>query len=446
MTFADLNLNTPLLNAINDLGLTTPTPIQQNAFSVIMSGKDVVGIAQTGTGKTFAYLLPLLRQLTFSKERDARILVLVPTRELVVQVVSEIEKLTKYMTVRVEGVYGGTNINTQKTRVAEGLDILVATPGRLMDLALTKVLKLKSIKHFVIDEVDEMLNLGFRAQLTTVLDLLPAKRQNLMFSATMTEEVNDIIQDFFNAPVAVEPVRAGTPLERISQVAYEVPNFYTKLNLLDHLLNDNVEMSKVLIFGPSKRTADIIHTHLETEFPGEFEVIHSNKSQNFRLQAVEDFQSGKLRGLIATDLLARGIDVDDVTHVVNMDTPNEAETFIHRIGRTGRADRGGAALLFFTPTEIPAVEAIEELMNQKIPREAIPPTIPISTMLLEDERPPTGEKNYLPPVVSKTGKAYHEKSDNRKKVNKGNKGINAKRAKYKKPITRGDKGVNRRKK
>jgi superfamily II DNA/RNA helicase len=236
LVFEDLNLNTPLLNALSDLGLTEPTLIQQKVFSVVMSGRDVVGIAQTGTGKTFAYLLPILRQMSFSKQKEPRVLVVVPTRELVVQLVGEVKKLTTYINVRVEGVYGGTNINTQKLLVMNGVDILIATPGRLVHLAMSGYLNLKYVKQFVIDEMDEMLSLGFRAQLTSILDLLPTRRQSLLFSATMSEDVDDLIKTFFQGPVLVEAVRAGTPLERIQQQMYMVPNFYTKLNLLEHIL------------------------------------------------------------------------------------------------------------------------------------------------------------------------------------------------------------------
>ena len=199
-TFEALGLPTPLLNALKDMGFTHPTPIHQKAFSVVLSGRDVIGIAQTGTGKTFAYLLPILRQLKFSKDKDPRVLIIVPTRELVIQMVSEIEKLSAYMDLRIAGVYGGTNINTQAKTVALGLDILVATPGRLLDLVFIRALQLKSVRQLVIDEVDEILNLGFRSQLNSLLDMLPKKKQNLLFSATMTEDVDDMIQIFFNGP------------------------------------------------------------------------------------------------------------------------------------------------------------------------------------------------------------------------------------------------------
>jgi ATP-dependent RNA helicase RhlE len=441
MHFSDLNLSKQLLSALADLGLEQPTPIQERAFPIIMSGRDVVGVAQTGTGKTFAYLLPILRLLPFSKDKEPRVLILVPTRELVVQVVEEIKKLATYMTIRVEGVYGGTNINTQKNLVMGGLDILVGTPGRVMDLALTHVLNLKYVKHFVLDEVDEMLNQGFRVQLLTILELLSKKRQNLMFSATMTEDVDKIIQDFFNSPVPVEPVRAGTPLARIKQSAYPAENFYTKVNLLEHLLANDPTMKRVLIFTGSKRQADIVHTALEAEFPREFEVIHSNKSQNFRLQAVEQMKAGDVRGLIATDLLARGIDVYDITHVINMDTPSDPETYIHRIGRTGRAEAEGEALVFVTEAESEALLAIEVLMEKEIPVLPWPEEVSVSSKLLEEEKPQDGNINYLPKLVKKSGGgAFHKKLAKNVKVNRGNKGINLKLAKYKKPITRGDKG------
>ena len=197
ITFRDLNLNTPLYNALDDLGFVSPTPIQQESFSIVSSGRDVVGIAQTGTGKTFAYMLPILKTLKFSTQENPRVLILVPTRELVVQVVDEIEKIAKYVNVRVLGVYGGTNINTQKQAVAAGQDIIVATPGRLFDLAVSRVLQLKSIQKLVIDEVDVMLDLGFRHQLLNIFDILPERRQNIMFSATMTEDVDELITDFF---------------------------------------------------------------------------------------------------------------------------------------------------------------------------------------------------------------------------------------------------------
>jgi ATP-dependent RNA helicase RhlE len=428
------------LSALRDLGLTQPTPIQEKAFPVVMSGRDVVGIAQTGTGKTFAYLLPILRQLTFSKQKDPRVLILVPTRELAIQVAGEIEKLTTYMSVRTMAVYGGVNINTQKLAMQDGLDILVGTPGRVLDMVLSRFLLLSSVRQLVIDEVDEMLNLGFRVQITGLLDRLPARRQNLLFSATMTDEVDDLVETFFNGPVAVEVTRMGAPLEKIRQVAYNVPNFYTKLNLLEYLLASDETISKTLIFCPSKRLADVVQERLETAFPGQFGVIHSNKSQNFRINSVKKFDEGRLRGLITTDLLARGLDVTDVTHVINLNTPDTPEAYIHRIGRTGRADTEGAAITFITDAERQYQTAIEALMGKEIPIHPLPEDLDISMDLIPEELPSTPMVNYLPqPTLKHSQGAFHEKKDKNKKVNLGNRRINAKKQKYKKPIKKGGK-------
>ena len=393
MTFKDLNLNTPLYNALDDLGFTTPTPIQEESFSVVASGKDVVGIAQTCTGKTLAYMLPILRNLKFSKQDNPRVLVLVPTRELVVQVVSEIEKFSKYINNRVLGVYGGTNINTQKQAVAQGQDIIVATPGRLYDLAVSRVLQLKSIQKLVIDEVDVMLDLGFRHQLMNIFDILPQRRQNIMFSATMTKDVDDLITDFFTSPAKISIAVSGTPLENIKQERYDVPNFYTKVNLLEHLLHDKDTFSRVLIFVAYKKMADRLFDKLEELFPGQSCVIHSNKTQNYRLRSIEQFREGENRLLVATDVMARGLDIEGVSHVINFDTPDYPENYMHRIGRTGRAEQQGHTILLSTEKEQESLKRIEELMQMKIETLSIPERVAISTELIEEERPQIRERN-----------------------------------------------------
>lgn len=448
MTFQDLNLNTPLHNALDDLGFTIPTPIQEQAFNVVSSGKDVVGIAQTGTGKTFAYMLPILKNLKFSTQENPRVLVLVPTRELVVQVVDEIEKLSKYINNRVLGVYGGTNINTQKQAIAEGIDILVATPGRLYDLALIRVLQLKSIQKLVIDEVDVMLDLGFRHQLINIFDILPEKKQNIMFSATMTQDVDLLINDFFKNPERVSIAISGTPLENISQQRYNVPNFYTKVNLLTHLLQDEERFNKVLIFVAFKRMADRLFDQLDERFHDELCVIHSNKTQNYRLRSIEQFRNGENRILIATDVMARGLDIDNISHVINFDTPDFPENYMHRIGRTGRAEREGEALVFTTKKDQDAIENIELLMKMTIPVIEIPEVVEISTELIEEERPQIKEHNN--PTKRKEedapGPAFHERSEKNSKENLGGSYKFKIAAKYKKPKTRGDKNYNKRNK
>lgn len=419
MFFSDLNLNKPLLNALDDLGLKQPTTIQGKAFPVAMSGKDLVGIAQTGTGKTLAYLLPCLRQWQFSKEKHPQILVIVPTRELVVQVVEEVKKLTTYMNVVTLGVYGGANMKPQMMAIEQGLDVLVATPGRLLDLALSGSLKLKSIKKLVIDEVDEMLSLGFRPQLIRVLDLLPVKRQNLMFSATMTEDVEVLVNDFFNTPEIVEAAPTGTPLDNINQSAYQVPNFNTKANLLEMLLMDKNEFTKVLVFMDSKALADKLYERLIEGFQDEMGIIHSNKAQNNRFETVNRFKSGEYRILIATDIIARGLDISEVSHVFNFDMPEEPETYMHRIGRTGRAEQKGQAIAFISEKEVEEHEAIEELMNMEIPILELPEGLVFSDVLIEEEKPQVVMKNLTARLVKRdeTNAAFHEKLAKNKKVN-----------------------------
>lgn len=441
MTFSDLNLNTPLLEALDDLGYQTPTSIQQKVFSVIMSGRDVCGIAQTGTGKTFAYLLPCLRQLTYAKNRVPQMLIIVPTRELVAQVVNSAKELTTHMTIRTIGVYGGVNINTQRLEVEQGMDILVATPGRLYDLVLQGSLRLSSIKKLVIDEVDEMLNLGFRTQLRNILDLLPAKRQNLMFSATITEEVETLMSTYFNNPVMIEAAPTGTPVESIDQQAYEVPNFNTKTNLLEYLLTHDPAMTKVLVFVSTKQLADQLYEQLAEKFPGKTGVIHSNKDQNNRFNTVAKFKTGEYNTVIATDIIARGLDVAEVTHVINFDMPEVPENYIHRIGRTGRADRKGIAISFVTPKDSDQRTAIETLMKIPIPTVPLPGTVEISTILTEDEKP-TPYTKVIPLNIPKpgfSGGAFHEKLEKNKKVNVVIRHADRMQKKYGKPKTRGAK-------
>jgi ATP-dependent RNA helicase RhlE len=441
MTFQQLNLNTALYSALDDLGYTTPTTIQHKVFPIAMSGKDVCGIAQTGTGKTIAYLLPCLRQWTFDKNKHPQILVVVPTRELVVQVVETVKLLSVYMSLDVVGVYGGVNINTQQLEVEKGADILVATPGRFFDLAMNGAFKTKYIKKLVIDEVDEMMNLGFRTQLRNIMDLLPPKRQNLLFSATITEEVESLMETYFNAPVRVEAAPTGTPLENIEQSRFDVPNFYTKVNLLERMLEQDASMTKVLVFTATKKLADQLFESLEQRFAGSMGIIHSNKEQNHRFNTVNKFKDGTYRFIIATDIVARGIDIAEVTHVVNFDTPDVPENYIHRIGRTGRFDKKGIAISFTTEKELPFIMAIEQLMQYAIPVNELPIDLSISDELTEDEKPKVYMKEpYVKPKKkSDAGPAFHEKKAKNQKTNVKVRRKDAMKKKYGKPIKRGAK-------
>ena len=446
-SFENLKLSKQLLNAVADLGFDIPTDVQKEAFPIIRSGKNVVGISQTGTGKTLAYMLPILQDLKFSKQVTPRVLILVPTRELVLQLVEQIGTYAEYMSIRVLGVYGGTNINTQKKYVSQGTDILVATPGRLFDLAVSGVLRLKSVNKLVIDEVDVMLDLGFRYQLKNIFELLPQRRQNIMFSATMTEEVNALIHDYFITPVKISIAVSGTPLENIAQECYQVQNFNTKINLLSHLLENKDEYKKVLVFMYSKKNADSLYETLEEKYGTEMGVVHSNKSQNYRIRSIKQFNEGTNRILITTDVMARGLDLDKITHVINFDTPGFPENYMHRIGRTGRAEEQGKSILFYTEKEEKSKEAIESLMSLKIPITDFPEEVKISNELTAEERPVIKGKQiqHRIPDRDTKGAAFHEKKEKNKKTNQGGSYLR-KMKKHKRPITKGDKNFNRRRK
>ena len=435
MEFTDLNLTKPLSNALADLSLTKPTAIQSKVFSTIMSGKDVVGIAQTGTGKTFAYLLPVLRMWKFSESLHAQVLIVVPTRELVAQVVEAAESLSTYINIRIKGVYGGTNIKTQKAVIHDGVDIVVGTPGRLADLMTDGVLKTKFLKQVIIDEVDEMLNLGFRTQLRWIINYLPERRQHLMFSATLTEEVELVIQEFTDYYEKIETAPSGAPLEHIAQSGYRIENFNSKINLLRALLDDEA-FKKVLVFAKTKKFADAIYEVLQPDMQDSIGIIHSSKSQNNRFETVSRFQEGSCRCLIATDIIARGLDVSMVSHVINFELTDTPEKYIHRIGRTGRSEAKGVAISFISESDLTYLEEVQQLMNQEIEIKALPTDVELSDELIALEKP----IEHVPYNVHKikitepSGPAFHEKLEKNKKVNRKIRRAEAMKLKYGKPI------------
>lgn len=418
-TFAEFGLPEKILDVLADLELFVPTPIQEKSFKPILSGRDIMGIAQTGTGKTLAYILPVLKQWKYNKNGNPTVLVLVPTRELVVQVTEILEKLTKNITARVIGVYGGKNINTQKLLFNDGCDILVGTPGRVMDLAIDNAISLKEVQKLIIDEFDEMLNLGFRPQLTHIFEMMREKRQNILFSATMTEAVDDMLEEYFASPIEISLAKSGTPLEKIEQTGYKVENFNTKINLLKHLLETENGLSKVLIFNNNKRHADLLFTKIDELFPGQFDVIHSNKSQNYRLKAMKSFENEVIRGLITTDVMARGLDISDITHVINFEVPEVPEQYIHRIGRTGRADKDGKAITFVTKKEEPLLLEIEVLMDKELTFIDFPSEVKIDPKKIASEQEDVKMKNAHTVKLEEGGGAFHEKKDKNKKVNLG---------------------------
>lgn len=442
--FQQFKLRKQLNYAIEDLGFVKPTPIQEQSFNVILSGKDVVGIAQTGTGKTFAYMLPILDSLKYSKDLNPKVLILVPTRELVLQVVENINSFSKYINVRVMGVYGGTNVNTQVKYLKNvGADIIVATPGRLYDLHLNRAIKFKEIKRLVVDEVDVMLDLGFRFQLTNILDLLPKSRQNIMYSATMTDDVDNLIEDYFSSPEKITVAVSGTPLKNIEQKAYNVENFFTKINLLEYILMNKEEYPKVLVFSSIKRSADKIYESLQMSYGQDVGVLHANKTQNFRIKAINDFNDGNTRILVATDVMARGLDIDNITHVINFDVPKYPQNYMHRIGRTGRAEALGTSILLYTKKEIEKKEAIEELMNLKIPNLDFPGEVEIAKELAPEELPYNVRLKQNLARIQAEGElppGFHEKkAKNMKEDTSGSKRKREMAAKYSKPKTRGNK-------
>lgn len=441
MTFRDLNLSNPLWNALEDAGMVHPTTIQKKALPVIMSGRDVQAIAQTGTGKTIAYLLPLMKSWTFTKSRHASILIIVPTRELAVQVMEEADMLGKYMNIVIRAVYGGTNLKTQAYDVAEGADIIVGTPGRILDMGYHGTLNFKFIKKLVIDEVDEMLALGFRSQLEHVLDLLPEKRQNLVFSATITDDVELLIDEYFNTPEKIEAAPSGAPLSNINQSIYRIPNFNTKINLLELILKIHPEMTKILIFVSTKALADELYERMVKIYPETTGVIHSNKDQNFRFNAVRKFDDGTFRILIATDIIARGLDIENVSHVINFDLPDEPQNYVHRIGRTGRADKKGESITFVGDIETDMLSEIEQFMDYKIPQILTPQELIISDVLTDAELPKINMKNILGklPKIKEDGSAFHEKKKKNIKENIKVSHKDKMHAKYGKPKTRGQK-------
>jgi ATP-dependent RNA helicase RhlE len=370
MMFADLPLANPLQRAIRAVGYETPTPIQEKSIPSLLEGRDLLGIAQTGTGKTAAFALPILQRLlesgNFRAPKTCRVLVLLPTRELAIQVEECFRQYAQFTAISTACIFGGVNDASQKRNLIRGVDVLVATPGRLLDLIGQKAVSLKKLEVFVLDEADRMLDMGFIHDIRKVVALLPQNRQNLFFSATMPDSILDLAKSILHAdPVRVEVAPQSTPIERIHQELYRIDK-RRKGALLKELLAGHPEMQKVLVFCRTKHGADKIVRVLE-KAGVKCSAIHGNKSQNRRQEALGKFKKEEIRVLVATDIAARGIDVDDVSHVFNYDLPNEPETFVHRIGRTARAGKDGVAIAFCAPDEEQDLRAIEKLTRVRIP-------------------------------------------------------------------------------
>lgn len=385
-TFEQFNLNRQLLDAVHDAGFSEPTDIQQKAIPIILGGQQVIGIAQTGTGKTAAYLLPLLMKVKYAQGNDPRAIVLVPTKELTLQITEHAKSFAKNTDLRILPIYGGVGIKTQIEAIQKGVDILIATPGRFMELYLTNELPVKQIKTLVIDEADRMMDMGFMPQLRKIFDVIPRKRQNLLFSATFPEKVERLSGDFLEFPVKIEVTPQATPARQVSQVMYRVPNLKTKINFIEYLLQDRETFNRVMIFTRTKANADAVSKYLDRKGLGPVKVIHSNKSQNTRINAVNEFKEGNLRVLVTTDVTARGIDVTKVSHVINFDVPILYEDYVHRIGRTGRAFQEGSAITFVNKAEEYHIQKIEKLIREKIREEKIPAEVEITKTSFEESQ------------------------------------------------------------
>lgn len=376
-TFEDFKLNKQLLSAIKENGFETPSPIQAKAIPLIMAGHDLLGIAQTGTGKTAAFVLPLLMKLKYAQGINPRALILAPTRELAMQIDQNIKLLASHCDLRHVCLYGGTGTKLQIEALNEGVDLITATPGRLLDLYKTGNIVLKQIQTLILDEADKMMDMGFMPQIRNILEILPVKRQNLLFSATMPERVVILSEEFLEFPEKVEIAPQATTVETIEQLYYKVPNFRTKVNLLQYLLLEEKDFNKVIIFVKTKETANNIYKFISRKVEGEVRVIHGNKDQNARINAMEAFKNEEIRILVATDVASRGIDVSLVSHVINFDIPVVYEDYVHRIGRTGRASNSGIAISFVNAAEEYHLRKIEKLIRILIPEKEIPKDVKI---------------------------------------------------------------------
>jgi ATP-dependent RNA helicase RhlE len=416
MQWTDFKLNKQLFQAIEDVGFSQPTEIQQKCIPLILGGQHVIGIAQTGTGKTAAYVVPILMKIKFAQGVEPRALILVPTKELAVQIHSHASILAKHTDLRLAVLYGGVGPKSQIDQIQKGVDILISTPGRFLEIYMRNELPVKQIKTLVLDEADRMMDMGFMPQLRKVFEVLSPKRQNLLFSATFPEKVERLSQEFLEFPVRVEITQQSTPAKQVEQEIYHIPNIKTKINFLEYLLTNTDEFNRVMIFTRTKESADNVYKFIERKKLGSVRVVHSNKGQNTRINAMNEFKEGNLRILVATDVASRGIDVVKVSHVINFDVPSLYDDYVHRIGRTGRAFQEGKAITFATKAELYRIEKIQKLIREKIPVKKLPSSIVIEETPLVEAREMAREvdrqKRREDPEY---GGAFHERKGSRKK-------------------------------
>ncbi len=376
-TFESFKLNKQILQALDESGFTQPTAIQQKAIPLLLAGHDLIGIAQTGTGKTAAYALPILMKVKYAQGMDPRALILTPTRELAQQVLEQFQRFGKYTDLRIVGLYGGSSIKTQREALEPGVDIIVATPGRFMDLYQEQHFGAKSIKTLVLDEADRLMDMGFMPQIKKVQELMPRKRQNMLFSATMPQKVERLAEEFLDFPERLEIAPQASISQTIDHWHYKVPNLKTKIHLLQYLLEQKA-FNKAIIFTKTKANANNLFKFITRKISDQARVIHGNKDQNARINAMKDFSSGEIKCLVATDVVARGIDIQDVGLVINFDVPMQYEDYVHRIGRTGRHHASGEAVTFINAAEEYHLQRIEEIIQQSIREETLPTNVEIT--------------------------------------------------------------------
>ena len=377
MTFSDLKVTRQYLDALEDMGISEPTEIQCKAIPRIRAGQDVIGIAQTGTGKTLAFLLPLMAMLSHAQGKGPRCVILTPAKELALQIAEVAKRLAARTDLRVEVIYGGVGHRAQQARLEEGCDLVVATPGRFMELYLRQAFQTASIAHLVLDEADRMMDLGFMPQLRKLLEILPTKRQNLLFSATYPPKTEEMAGEFLLWPTRVEAAPQSTPVETVIQSGYRADNFGTKLNLLSSLLAALPEEMQALLFVREKDQAERIGQRVAQDVSPSVRTLHANKGQNSRIHAMDQFKEGELRFLVATDVASRGIDVPQLDLVINVTVPRDPHDYIHRIGRTGRAKREGRAITLIDPSERAALQRIEGLLGTMLPISPLPEDISV---------------------------------------------------------------------
>ena len=385
MSFSTLGLGPKILEAVRETGYITPTPIQAAAIPHVLGGHDLIGIAQTGTGKTAAFVLPLLERISHapSSTRNPRVLIVAPTRELAAQIDETVRDLAKHLRLRRVTIFGGVGESPQIDALRRGADIVVATPGRLIDLMGAGHISLRDVKHLVLDEADRMLDMGFLPQIRRIVKAVPRERQTLLFSATLSSDIEKLTHEFLRDPQHVEIGRRSNPADTVEQFLYPVPKS-RKIDLLLTLLRDE-SLDSVLVFSRTKHGADKIARKLK-QAGIETAALHSNRSQSQRTQALGAFKNGRVRVLVATDIAARGIDVEAISHVINFDFPMHAEDYVHRIGRTGRAQAEGDAISFVMPDDEPYVRTLEKMIGRRIERKTIdgfnyaeiPPIVPHS--------------------------------------------------------------------